>query len=797
MVVSPEIVRAKEQLQSQAGEIERRAREFEEARREIEARQLVSVPERTKQELLRMTRQQQAQFKASIESAKKEEAKIKEQVLKEISEQEKQFSKQAGIAKSQISSEIKRLGEIGEEIKAAQRSEYGLGKSISAYYQPSTGEVIYQSISPEIAAKGGLVPISVYSETLQPVSDISVSTLPEFLRPAPSPFYQPTTTATGKPFLTVTPVGTPEQIRQQQIERAQVESAGPFTQLWGAMKEGVFRKASPKFGEKTAAIGYKISPTYQPEATAKLFGAVGRVIPYFHPAVGPALLVGAGTEHVATPAGREEIRMIGAAVEEKYGVPRQAAWLIPPAEIGLGTYPLWYPKVKGYVQTIGRKELEFPSYGGTFPEAGKGLAPYERAKLHKQLFLKPGPIQQYGYQAGGYHAYPEPISNLIVSKPLHISTQPSYYFMRVPSGKGASEKVVNWLYSDILTPVGAKPGVMYVVPKEGKGGFKALVGTETKRGVYNWLGPTETGYAYVPGTKAEIQAVFIKSTPLKPTGGKFFFRYEGIRYPIDTFQALGTRKVVSATKTYGELLPLYSGTYTPKVPSSSFLGGISSSSLAVSKSISGYAPVSKIKSVYPISSIISTRYPSKISYKPTSYVSSYEPKVSRYKPSISYKLSVSKPKPSRAPKPPVPRKQYLPLPTKIREPPIVKMRRKPELKFSKAYQTWIKRAGRWRALSGVYAKGEAIRRGERESIRTLAATFKITPTEKLIKAPPVEYKPSPRMFRGYRIVKGKIVPLKEEWIQKARFRLGTIGEVKEIQLAKKKSKGRSKSMRWL
>ena len=52
-----------------------------------------------------------------------------------------------------------------------------------------------------------------------------------------------------------------------------------------------------------------------------------------------------------------------------------------------------------------------------------------------------------------------------------------------------------------------------------------------------------------------------------------------------------------------------------------------------------------------------------------------------------------------------------------------------------------------------------------------------------------EYKPSSKVFRAYKIQKGKKIPLKDEFIQRAKYSLGTRGEVSEIQMAKK-SKGK-------
>ena len=86
--------------------------------------------------------------------------------------------------------------------------------------------------------------------------------------------------------------------------------------------------------------------------------------------------------------------------------------------------------------------------------------------------------------------------------------------------------------------------------------------------------------------------------------------------------------------------------------------------------------------------------------------------------------------------------------------------------------------------------------GTKRTRQTLRATFGIVEKgRQRVKRRAPAFTPSPEVFRTYRIVKGKRVPLKDIWIQKAPYRLSARGEVREIILAKKRKGG--KRTRWL
>jgi hypothetical protein len=117
----------------------------------------------------------------------------------------------------------------------------------------------------------------------------------------------------------------------------------------------------------------------------------------------------------------------------------------------------------------------------------------------------------------------------------------------------------------------------------------------------------------------------------------------------------------------------------------------------------------------------------------------------------------------------------------------------------KGFRIFVKRKGKRVFLSGVFPRGEAVRIGARQARRTLRATFGIVEAGAIPRrrrAP--AFIPSPRIFRTYQIIKGKRVPLKDIWIQKAPYRLSAIGEVREIQVARKtKRRKGGRKVRWL
>ena len=123
-----------------------------------------------------------------------------------------------------------------------------------------------------------------------------------------------------------------------------------------------------------------------------------------------------------------------------------------------------------------------------------------------------------------------------------------------------------------------------------------------------------------------------------------------------------------------------------------------------------------------------------------------------------------------------------------------KITTKPAAKGSKGFELFVKRKGAFQKVGGIMLKQKAIQLGESIAAGTLAATFKLQPTKKLVIGTERRYIPS-QMFRAYKISKGKQIPLEDTWVQKEKFRLASRTERIEIQAArKKKSKG---GVKWI
>ena len=89
-------------------------------------------------------------------------------------------------------------------------------------------------------------------------------------------------------------------------------------------------------------------------------------------------------------------------------------------------------------------------------------------------------------------------------------------------------------------------------------------------------------------------------------------------------------------------------------------------------------------------------------------------------------------------------------------------------------------------------RNRAIRRGAIHTDRNLGATFKIVRDRKARPKKRVKDikrgRPNPKVFRNYRISKGRKIPMKDKWIEFSKARLNTKSEVSQIKRAKRRSK---------
>jgi len=105
----------------------------------------------------------------------------------------------------------------------------------------------------------------------------------------------------------------------------------------------------------------------------------------------------------------------------------------------------------------------------------------------------------------------------------------------------------------------------------------------------------------------------------------------------------------------------------------------------------------------------------------------------------------------------------------------------------RGFDVYVKRKGKWIKVSRkTLTRTGALKLGSERVRRTLAASFKIVETPQKVAAKRKGFfKPSPNIFRSYKVVKGRKVGLKDTFIQKASKRLSGRGEVGEIQRARK------------
>lgn len=123
---------------------------------------------------------------------------------------------------------------------------------------------------------------------------------------------------------------------------------------------------------------------------------------------------------------------------------------------------------------------------------------------------------------------------------------------------------------------------------------------------------------------------------------------------------------------------------------------------------------------------------------------------------------------------------------------------------SEGYKTFVISKGKKQILSGVRTRKEALKFGESVALKKAIATFGIEKANRVVIGDIRdigEYTPSEKIFRSYRIKKGKRISLKDIFIQKTRMegglksgRLSFRGERKEVTKARRNA--RVKGIPW-
>ena len=229
-----------------------------------------------------------------------------------------------------------------------------------------------------------------------------------------------------------------------------------------------------------------------------------------------------------------------------------------------------WPKIEGYLRTIGRKEIPIEKlvpkevlYGDKkFVEAPSGkISGKEYLKLFKEESqILPGIKEPTLYHATGQKFWNSqlkvkytPEMETSELKGLYGAYKISPYFLKVQGGYS--------LYgADVLGGYG-KPGIAGIIPKKFILGYTAKPGT-----------------AFIPAIKPEVEAILPLGSEAKLLSKDFFFKWKGVRIPIDVFKA--TTLGGTATKGTTNLLAI-SSSYRPSkyslVSPGSFLGSLLSS----------------------------------------------------------------------------------------------------------------------------------------------------------------------------------------------------------------------------
>jgi hypothetical protein len=435
--------------------------------------------------------------------------------------------------------------------------------------------------------------------------------------------------------------------------------------------------------------------------------------------------------------------------------------------LGIGAYV--GPKVSGYIRTLGRKEIAVEKLvpkdvlSGKNPyasEPGKMYFQRGSAKAQLKLFQTqsqriPGYNNQFMYHATGDKFW----GKTFVAAPgtsefpgLYGSYGISPKFLRISGGYRFFGFGGNY-------PSG-KAGVLAIQPK----GF--IIG-KTAYG----------GRAFIPGVKAEVEAILAPGTTGTIIDKGFFTTWKGIRFPIDI------AKVTSVSTTGAVNIPGVSGTSV----------STSSSSFGASTSYPIYTPESLALSTLVPSSSYRSYTPSKITYTPTSLSStttSY-PRISTSifssSPSSSRRStpsypSITPPYPSPSPPSPSPSPPSYPsiIPSSYsivpprysppKSPPQKFGLKLPGMKLPKMtgkFPVLGRRFGEFKPVGVGRTKKEAFSLGTEWASKTLGATFKIPGTKA-------------KNITGFKTKKTKEGDIL--YIEEPKLRLRRKTEVKEIQL---------------
>lgn len=388
----------------------------------------------------------------------------------------------------------------------------------------------------------------------------------------------------------------------------------------------------------------------------------------------------------------------------------------------------------------------------------------------------------------GFHTTPDKFytNTIKVSKGtsefegLYIAPDVSIYFGK--TGKGY--KLFPTSISELLAT--NKPAIAKITPK----GFTL----EQSRSF---------GYAFVTGVKPELEAVVKVGSQFQKIGKGKYTSFGGKNILLDEFISLD-ESIIGSSKLNKKL-------YSPSEISSSYRFGsreplIESESLSYTGKQSSSKSLSSSKIIIrPSSSIINSKVKTsskiisssekRISPSFSNIVKGSDLKTSKTKiPSL-----VKSPKSSlRSPNSTIPYSNITSLITIPRTPelpktikPRVRSRRKPRLRTLPTYSVLIRRRGKFKQIGEDLLLGRALKVGDLRIRQTLGRTFKIKKSgrKKDVFDTDINFNPSPKVFRTYKIKKGKKESLPfGTFIQKSKYSLSNPLEVLEIKQSRRRKR---------
>lgn len=447
---------------------------------------------------------------------------------------------------------------------------------------------------------------------------------------------------------------------------------------------------------------------------------------------------------------------------------------------GISLIPRGVTKVSDIIRT--RKAVPIPVRSVVAPEIFKGqiFPAIRKGQTAGELF------KEFTTRGGAFTAAPKPFGKITKVKigksefhGLFQAPDLSAHFLRLA---GEERKLFSFRFFDTLRPTAIKiTGQDFRLAKavtpttKRPTGILKLTREEIK------FAPK--GVSTIPFAKVEKEAVLTAGTELQKIQRATFFEFKGRRIPVDEFRIVKG----DSAKDLSESLKFKDSDVSVSSRLISQRGVVSPLEVSL---VSTRLKPSEVSSVSLSSTLISTKKISSSIPSSKDISKSFVPSISSIKPSIKPSVSLSKSFvktsiPSFVQKlklslivPPTVRRPTgdffirLTAPSEIR-PVVPKLPKKQRI--TRGYTTSIRRFGVFRPIITGVPLRQAFSLGRLETGRTLAATFKVTPTGKTKGVS----MPTPAGFKRKKSRTGGIV-----FIEAPRLRLSTFPEVKEIQLAR-------------